>query len=33
MQTMKKPISDQLRKEIGHDAIWTLSSAKAGNGV
>ena len=32
-QSQKAPQSNQVRKEIGKEAIWTLSSAKAGNGV
>lgn len=32
-QQQNAPNSNQQRKEIGEQAIWTLSSAKAGNGV
>ena len=27
------PTNNQTRREIGGDAVWTLSSAKVGNGV
>ncbi|KAM3135652.1 hypothetical protein pb186bvf_012323 [Paramecium bursaria] len=32
-QSTQAPLPNNLRKEIGDQAIWTLSSAKAGNGV
>ncbi|CAD8079269.1 unnamed protein product [Paramecium primaurelia] len=32
-QTNMAPVANMQRKEIGDQAIWTLSSAKAGNGV
>lgn len=27
------PVNNQTRREIGSEAVWTLSSAKMGNGV
>ena len=32
-QTNHAPIANNYRKEIGEEAVWTLSSAKVGNGV
>jgi len=32
-QTHNVPIANNFRKEIGDEAVWTLSSAKVGNGV
>ena len=30
---MNNPLVDPLLREIGHDAVWSLSTAKPGNGV
>ena len=32
-QSSSPPINNHQRREIGNDAVWTLSSAKTGNGV
>ncbi len=32
-QTNMTPQPNNFRKEIGEEAVWTLSSAKPGNGV
>ena len=32
-QSSSPPLNNHQRREIGNDAVWTLSSAKTGNGV
>lgn len=33
MHSTTPPTNNQVRREIGEEAVWTLSSAKMGNGV